>query len=257
MATTPIEMTMESGICLGLIRAGYDHGYVIAQQFAPDGPIGVVHTLTRPVVYRELHFLEHEGLVTTSESRGVRGQKKRLLKLSKKGSAALDVWLKSPVDHIRDIRNEFLAKVLLLQMLNGDVARLIKDQRQHFASLVATLRDDRDTSVVALWRKEQVRTVTRFLDECEGVVTPIVATDDEPDVLVSARNQLRGRVIAVRHGGVLSSVKLEIAPGQVMTSTITEEAVEQLRLAPGQEVTALCKATDVMLAAQTRKTAAG
>lgn len=257
MATTPIEIAMESGICMGLIRAGHDHGYVIAQQFAPDGPIGAVHTLTRPVVYRELQFLEQEGLVTASESRGVRGQKKRLLKLSKKGSAALDVWLTSPVDHIRDMRNEFLAKVLLLQMLDGNVVQLIRDQRQHFASLVASLRDDRDTSVVALWRKEQVRTVTRFLDECEGVVTPMAVADDEPDVLVSARNQLRGRVLAVRHGGVLSSVKLEISPGQVMTSTITEEAVEQLRLAPGEEVTALCKATDVMLATHTRKTEAG
>jgi molybdopterin-binding protein len=87
----------------------------------------------------------------------------------------------------------------------------------------------------------------------EGVVTASDIEDLDDDIVVSARNQLRGEVVSVTHGGVLSSVKMEIASGQVMTATITREATDQLRLAPGSTVTALCKATDVMLAVGRRQ----
>jgi len=65
---------------------------------------------------------------------------------------------------------------------------------------------------------------------------------------LSARNQLRAKVISVKHGGVLSTVKLELDPGQTMTATITREATNALALAPGTEVLGLCKATDVLVA---------
>ena len=72
--------------------------------------------------------------------------------------------------------------------------------------------------------------------------------DDVDDSMVlSARNQLRGSVVSVQHGDILSSVKVAIDAGQTMTSTVTREAARALRLSPGSPVTALCKATDVFL----------
>jgi molybdate transport system regulatory protein len=65
---------------------------------------------------------------------------------------------------------------------------------------------------------------------------------------LSARNQLHATVVSVKHGDILSSVRLDIDGDQSMTSTITREAVDSLRLAPGTRVVALCKATDVMIA---------
>jgi molybdate transport system regulatory protein len=47
---------------------------------------------------------------------------------------------------------------------------------------------------------------------------------------------------------VLSTVKLELDPGQTMTATITREATNALALAPGTKVLGLCKATDVLVA---------
>jgi molybdopterin-binding protein len=256
MAVGINNLTLESGLCLGLIRNGCDHGYVMAQRFAPDGDIGQIYTLSRPAVYRELQYLEREGLILASDARGNRGQKMRVLRLSKRGAQISDTWLTAPVAHIRDVRTEFLAKIVLAQEAGVEVSVLVRQQREFFRVTFDALLQDRDESVVAMWRREQVRGVSRFLDELEGVITND-KEDVDDDLVVSARNQLRGEVVSVRHGGVLSSVKMELAPGQMMTATITREATDQLRLAPGSIVTALCKATDVMLATHIRKTETG
>ena len=256
MAEQALDLSLESGLCLGLIRNGCDHGYVIAQRFLPEADIGQIYTLSRPAVYRELQYLERAGLLLSSEARGNRGQKMRMLRLSKRGSQIAQQWMTSPVSHIRDVRTEFLAKVILTQEAGDDVVSLVRMQREFFRDTFDALLQDREESVVAIWRREQVRAVSRFLDELEGVIAD---SDDDlnNDIVVSARNQLRGEVVSVKHGGVLSSVKMEIAAGQIMTATITREATDQLRLAPGSTVTALCKATDVMLATQKRKTETG
>jgi len=252
MAEKASDLTLESGLCLALIRNGCDHGYVIAQRFLPDSDVGQIYTLSRPAVYRELQYLERVGLLLSSEARGNRGQKMRILRLSKRGSQIAHQWMTSPVSHIRDVRTEFLAKVILTQESGEDVGALVQQQREFFRETFDALLQDRDDSAVAIWRREQVRAVSRFLDELEGVVTSN-NEDVDGEIVVSARNQLRGEVVSVKHGGVLSSVKMEIAAGQIMTATITREATDQLRLAPGSTVTALCKATDVMLAVTPRQ----
>jgi len=65
---------------------------------------------------------------------------------------------------------------------------------------------------------------------------------------LSTRNQLRGTVQGVELGGIMSSVKVALRSGEVITAAITREAAEELALAQGTEVTVLIKATEVMLA---------
>ena len=64
---------------------------------------------------------------------------------------------------------------------------------------------------------------------------------------ISARNQLKGTVKGIRRGEAIANVELEVA-GQRLVASITVEAVEELCLAQGSEVTAVIKASDVMLA---------
>lgn len=64
---------------------------------------------------------------------------------------------------------------------------------------------------------------------------------------LSARNQLRGTVLAVKDGGVLCEVVLRLGDGQEITSVITRRSVEQLGLRRGQPVVAVIKSTEVML----------
>jgi molybdopterin-binding protein len=64
---------------------------------------------------------------------------------------------------------------------------------------------------------------------------------------ISARNQLKGTVQGIRRGEAIANVEVEVA-GQRLVASITVEAVEELGLAEGSEVTAVIKASDVMLA---------
>ena len=64
---------------------------------------------------------------------------------------------------------------------------------------------------------------------------------------ISARNQLNGKVTAVEPGVVNGIVKVEIAPGVVVSSTISMNAIKELGVEAGKEVTAVAKATSVMV----------
>ena len=64
---------------------------------------------------------------------------------------------------------------------------------------------------------------------------------------LSARNQIKGKIIEVRKGATTAHVRVEIAPGQVITSSITNEAVDELGLKVGDPVIVVIKASDVMI----------
>ena len=64
---------------------------------------------------------------------------------------------------------------------------------------------------------------------------------------LSARNQLKGRIVDVTRGATTSHVRIDIG-GAIVTSSITNEAVDELGLAAGQDAYAVIKASDVMVA---------
>jgi molybdopterin-binding protein len=64
---------------------------------------------------------------------------------------------------------------------------------------------------------------------------------------LSARNIIKGKVVEVTKGATTAHVKINIG-GQVITSAITNEAVEELKLAKGQQAYAVIKASDAMVA---------
>ena len=64
---------------------------------------------------------------------------------------------------------------------------------------------------------------------------------------ISARNQIPGRVLSITPGAVNGSVKVDIGNDIVITANITEEAIADLALAPGDTVTVLIKASDVLI----------
>jgi molybdopterin-binding protein len=66
-------------------------------------------------------------------------------------------------------------------------------------------------------------------------------------VKLSARNQLRGTVTAVNRGAAVANVVIDIS-GQRIVASITVEAADELGLTEGSEVTAVMKASDVIVA---------
>jgi molybdopterin-binding protein len=64
---------------------------------------------------------------------------------------------------------------------------------------------------------------------------------------LSARNQLKGRIVEVRNGQTTAHLRLDVN-GTMITASITNEAVDELRLANGEDAYAVIKASDVMIA---------
>jgi molybdate transport system regulatory protein len=65
---------------------------------------------------------------------------------------------------------------------------------------------------------------------------------------LSARNRLRAKVVEVKIGAVTSQVRMRLVSTNLMTSVITNDAVEDLALKEGDEVEAIVKSTDVLVA---------
>jgi molybdopterin-binding protein len=63
----------------------------------------------------------------------------------------------------------------------------------------------------------------------------------------SARNQLRGTIKSITEGGVMAEVVVDVN-GVEVVAAITKSSVDRLGLADGNEVSAIIKATDVMIA---------
>ena len=65
---------------------------------------------------------------------------------------------------------------------------------------------------------------------------------------LSARNKIVGTVSAVEKGAVASVVKVDVTEPFTITSMITKEAVEDLRLKKGDKVSVVIKSTEVIIA---------
>jgi molybdopterin-binding protein len=65
---------------------------------------------------------------------------------------------------------------------------------------------------------------------------------------ISARNQIKGAVVEVKKGATTSHVRVDIGGGKVVTSSITNEAVDDLGVKAGDKVIVVIKASDVMIA---------
>jgi molybdopterin-binding protein len=63
---------------------------------------------------------------------------------------------------------------------------------------------------------------------------------------LSARNQLKGKIVEVKKGATTAHVRIDIG-GQVITASITNESADELGLAAGKTAYAIIKATSVMV----------
>ena len=90
---------------------------------------------------------------------------------------------------------------------------------------------------------EEYQRVERYLSE-------VLSDAEYWEVLglkISARNQLKGKVLSIEKDQITAKVKVEIKVPAVITAVITKEAVEELGVKVGDEVQAIVKSTEVMI----------
>jgi molybdopterin-binding protein len=240
---------LAENVCLALIGDGVEHGWAVGSILAPDGEMGRIWSLSRPLTYRAIDQLVERGQVKRRGTEQGRGRGRTLLRITAAGRRTAARWLDEPVEHLRDVRIELLLKLALRARAGLAVAPLLEAQRGEFSIAIDALTSTTgDEDLVDLWRREHARAVRRFLDAAIDPDRGPATEQVRARMRLSARNQLAGIVTGVAHGDVMSAIHVCLADGQRLTAAITKDAAEDLDLAPGEDVVGIVKSTDVILA---------
>lgn len=114
---------------LAALLSGPAHGYELVARLRRLGA-DEVFPLEPPTLYGYLHALEAAGLVSWREERRGSRPPRKVFELTAEGRGAAETWLAAPVPRLRQVRQEFLLKLALLDDLGRPRARarLIADQ---------------------------------------------------------------------------------------------------------------------------------
>ncbi|HEU4842064.1 MAG TPA: TOBE domain-containing protein [Ilumatobacteraceae bacterium] len=241
------QLPFAEWVCLTLITQKVSHGWALGTILAPDGELGRIWTLSRPLTYRAIDGLVDKGLVTRTGQPSGRSRDRVVLAATPSGRRLATRWLDTPVEHLRDVRTELLVKLALRQRagLANDV--LLAGQRQRFEPTIDALTSTSpDDDLVDLWRRESARAVRRFLDQ--ALDPPGQHPAGRPELRLSARNQLPATVTGVHHGDVMATVSAVLGDGLPVTAAITKDAAADLDLAPGDGVVVIIKSTELIVA---------
>lgn len=172
MSTDPL---LGEWACLGVLYDDPAHGWAVARELQPDGPIGRVWSLSRPLTYRSIDRLSERGWIAPrAEEAGDRGPTRTIMAATRSGRARFRSWLRTPVPHLRDLRSELLLKLVFAERLGVDVSAMLAEQRRvvdTLAEALTTAVDDRaghEPDIVTRWRVESAAAAQRFLAEMES-----------------------------------------------------------------------------------------
>jgi PadR family transcriptional regulator AphA len=166
----PAALSCGEWAVLGLLAEQPRHGFAVARLMAPDGEVGRVWALPKPLVYRALSTLADRGLVAPAgEEPGERGPHRTLHVATDAGGEALREWLATPVDHLREVRSLLMLKLSLLARRGAPAGELLVAQRERLDPLVASLEAriagaEAFEHTLLLWRLESARAAVRFID---------------------------------------------------------------------------------------------
>ena len=162
-------LSLTEWLVVALLGERPAHGFAIARQLEPDTDLGRILTVHRPLVYRALDRVVAAGLAARRQREpGAAGPTRTVHALTPAGRHALDEWLDTPVEHVRDMRIELLAKLRLLRRSGRSPLHLVGAQRRALAETLdalAALTDRPDE--VDLWRHHNAVATMGFLDAVE------------------------------------------------------------------------------------------
>jgi DNA-binding PadR family transcriptional regulator len=169
-ASEPVIMGLPEWTVLAVMSKQPTHGFAVAQLTTPDGELGRVWQIPRPVIYRAIGRLAEAGLIAPQGTEPGQGPQRTIYAATDEGRRAVGAWLDTPVGHVRDIRSHFLLKLALLHRLGADPADLIRRQRAVLAPIAAavdaeTPRDNGFDATLLAWRRANAAAAIAFLDD--------------------------------------------------------------------------------------------
>lgn len=169
---------------LGFLRQHPLHTYEIYQKLQQAQALGEVWRLKQAHLYALIDRLEAEGLIKATVVPQETRPAKRLLHLTGAGQIAFTRWLGTPVEHGRDLRIEFLAKLFWAQQESpATIHSLITQQRSTCERWLHDLQADLNniddqqpfTALVLQFRIGQTEAMLHWLDSCAAMLLPVVA----------------------------------------------------------------------------------
>jgi len=155
---------------LALLSERPAHGWALAAQLGPDGELGSVWSLGRPLVYRSIEILAERGLIEPfGHEPGLRGPNRTIYRTTCEGATSLLGWVNEPVDHVRDVRSLLLLKLIFAERIGLDPTPMLVEQRDLIAAGLGTLEDRVRASfgserILLRFRLESTRAVLRFVE---------------------------------------------------------------------------------------------
>ena len=156
-----VPLPLAESTCLCLIAEHIDgvHGWHLVRDLAPEGAIGRIWSLSRPLTYRALDRLEETSLVTRDRS-----SRRHTLRVTSHGRRSRDIFLETPVDHIRDLRTTFLVKCELRRRAGLSMSDLAQRQLEHLDDRLNSLIEaDSGDDIVLAWRSTSASATREFL----------------------------------------------------------------------------------------------
>jgi DNA-binding PadR family transcriptional regulator len=164
------DLSLTEWAVLALVAEQPTHGFAISKVLAPDGDLGRIWTVPRPLVYRALSVLDVRHLVEPlGEEAGDRGPTRTRIRATRAGKSAVDRWLRTPVPHVRELRTHLLLHLRLLDRKGVDVHPLAAAQLEQLTPIIESLKDQTACSsgfdrLLASWRYESARAAARVLE---------------------------------------------------------------------------------------------
>ena len=146
------------------------HGFAVSLLTAPDGELGRVWRIPRPVVYRAIGRLVDAGFITPESVEPGLGPQRTIYTVTPRGREEAERWLGVPVEHVRDMRSHLLIKLALLHRAGRDPAGLLKRQRAALDPIARGMQapqaePDGFEEILLAWRRATATAALGFLDD--------------------------------------------------------------------------------------------
>ncbi|MBV9592965.1 MAG: PadR family transcriptional regulator [Actinobacteria bacterium] len=155
---------------LSLISERDTHGFAVASLTAHDAEIGQLWFVSQPMVYRSITQLAERGLIeAVGVEEGDRGPQRVVYRATRSAKSAVTHWLNAPVPHLRDLRADFVIKLVLLHRRGASPTKLIERQRAIVDETAAALKvrarstESLDRAIFE-WRQDTAKAARRLLD---------------------------------------------------------------------------------------------
>lgn len=166
-------------VLLGLLESRTMHGYELHKELNRLEGVGLVWRLKQSRLYALLERMESEGLVVGKMATVDNRPARREYTLTPEGCKRFEAWRQSPVDHMRDVRQEFLARLYFALQAGREPARqLLAAQRKAteewsggLEDCLAAVEDEQVyEKMVYSYRATQAGALLEWLDTCKKMV---------------------------------------------------------------------------------------